>query len=29
MSTIEAFKMLENKYPKKCVEKNERTNFFV
>jgi hypothetical protein len=29
MSTIEAFKMIENKYPNKCVEKNNPTNFFV
>jgi hypothetical protein len=28
MSTIEAFKMIEIKYPNKCVEKNEPTNFF-
>jgi hypothetical protein len=28
MSTIEAFKMIENKYPNKCVGKNEPTNFF-
>jgi hypothetical protein len=28
MSTIEAFKMIENKDANKCVEKNEPTNCF-
>jgi hypothetical protein len=29
MSSIEAFKMIENKYPNKCVEKNINLQTFL